>query len=305
MKKKILKVHPDDNVLVALTDLSKGELLEYNGIRYELQEAIPAKHKFTTESLPIGGEIRMYGVLVGKATLAIPVGSRITTSNLQHATEAYKLSGQRKLHWPVPDITAWSTKTFMGYYRSDGSVGTANYWLIIPMVFCENRNVDVLKEALLEELGYARPKIFNRFTKQLVELYRSGTSAAEIQDLTFEEDSMTEKNERLFRHVDGIKFLVHEGGCGGTRQDAQALCGLLAGYITHPNVAGATVLSLGCQNAQVSLLTEEIKKRTPRMDKPLYILEQQKIGNESMMVAAAVKKTFAGLAIAADASQLL
>ena len=70
-------------------------------------------------------------------------------------------------------------------------------------------------------------------------------------------------NQRLFPNVDGIKFLTHDGGCGGTRQDAQALCGLLAGYITHPNVAGATVLSLGCQNAQVSILEEEIRKRSP------------------------------------------
>src|SRR3546814_7556070 len=61
----------------------------------------------------------------------------------------------------------------------------------------------------------------------------------------------------LFPNVDGIKFLTHSMGCGGTRDDARTLCGLLAGYITHPNVAGATVLSLGCQNAQISLRSEE------------------------------------------------
>ncbi len=44
---------------------------------------------------------------------------------------------------------------------------------------------------------------------------------------------------------------MHEQGCGGTREDARNLCGLIAGYIHHPNVAGATVLSLGCQHSQV------------------------------------------------------
>jgi altronate hydrolase len=298
MKKNILKVHPDDNVLVALSDLAKGDCVQYDGVNYELQEDIPAKHKFTTEILPAGGEVKMYGVLVGRAKEMIPLGARISTSNLQHATEDYRLSKHRQISWPVPDISGWSSKTFMGYHRSDGSVGTANYWLILPMVFCENRNVDVLKEALLEELGYARPKKYNRFTKQLVELYRSGKSASEILDLSFEEEAMAQNNERLFQQVDGIKFLSHEGGCGGTRQDARALCGLLAGYITHPNVAGATVLSLGCQNAQVSILKEEIKKRSPHFDKPLYILDQQMIGKESILIAAAVKKTFAGLALA-------
>jgi altronate hydrolase len=68
---------------------------------------------------------------------------------------------------------------------------------------------------------------------------------------------------------------------------------LLAGYITHPNVAGATVLSLGCQNAQVSMLEEEIHKRDKGFSKPLFILEQQKVGKESDLLAQAIKQTFA------------
>jgi len=99
----------------------------------------------------------------------------------------------------------------------------------------------------------------------------------------------------IFPNVDGVKFLSHEGGCGGTRQDAQALCGLLAGYITNANVAGATILSLGCQNAQVAILQEEIKKRDSNFSKPLYIFEQQKIGRESDLISQAIKQTFAGL----------
>jgi altronate hydrolase len=99
----------------------------------------------------------------------------------------------------------------------------------------------------------------------------------------------------MFPNVDGIKFLTHNGGCGGIRQDSQTLCGLLAGYITHPNVAGATVLSLGCQNAQVSILQEEILKRSPAFDKPLYILDQQSIGKEADLLSDAIKQTFAGL----------
>jgi altronate hydrolase len=296
MKKNILKVHPDDNVLVALINLSKGEVIQYEGHSYELKEDIPAKHKFTTENIPPGGAVKMYGVLVGRAKETIPPGFRISTSNLQHATNPYQLKNRHLRNWKAPDTSRWASKTFMGYRRSDGSVGTANYWLVLPLVFCENRNVDVLKEALLEELGYARPKKYNRFTKQLVELYKSGSTASEILNLSLEEEDFSQTSQPLFKHVDGIKFLSHEGGCGGTRQDARSLCGLLAGYITHPNVAGATILSLGCQNAQVSILKEEIKKRSPHMDKPLHILEQQKIGKENILIAAAVKKTFAGLA---------
>ena len=297
MQETILKIHPKDNVLVALRDLPKGQTVEYGGLSYLIAEDIPAKHKFTMSPLEQGDAVVMYGVLVGKAKQPIPVGSRISTSNLQHAADEYKLSSQRKTGWHIPEINKWKEKTFMGYKRSDGSVGTANYWLIVPLVFCENRNVDVLKDALLEELGYARPKKYKRFTKQLVEMYREGKPVSEIVNANFSDDAGSTDAKKLFDQVDGIKFISHDGGCGGTRQDARALCGLLAGYITHPNVGGTTVLSLGCQNAQVSMLQEEIAKRSPGYDRPLFILEQQKIGLETDLMAMAVKQTFAGLTI--------
>ena len=46
MNHRVTKVHPDDNVLVALTTLEKGEKIAYNGDEYLLSDTIPAKHKF-------------------------------------------------------------------------------------------------------------------------------------------------------------------------------------------------------------------------------------------------------------------
>ena len=99
----------------------------------------------------------------------------------------------------------------------------------------------------------------------------------------------------IFPNVDGIRFLTHQGGCGGTRQDAQALCGLLAGYIHHPNVAGATVLSLGCQNAQASMLMDELRARDPKLSKPVLVFDQQRSGRETVLMTDALDQTFAGL----------
>lgn len=298
MKRNVLKVHPKDNVIVALKDLKKGEEVTLDGNTYILQEDIPAKHKFTSVVIPEEGDIVMYGVLVGKAKTELQVGIRISTENIRHASDDTVVFGGRKPEWHQPDVTKWKDRTFNGYHRADGSVGTANYWLIIPMVFCENRNVDVLRDSLLDELGYGRPKYYNNFAKKLVDLYKDGKTAAEILETNFNLNAEDKQQHKLFKNIDGIKFLNHTGGCGGIRQDSQTLCGLLAGYITHPNVAGATVLSLGCQNAQVSILTEEIEKRIPNFSKPLYILEQQKIGLETDMLAAAIRDTFAGLIIA-------
>jgi altronate hydrolase len=293
MRDSIVQVHPKDNVLVALSDLPKGKKVLYGGKEYLLAEDIPAKHKFTMQNISTGDAVYMYGVLVGRAKENIGMGSRISTANLKHASDEYKLSPVRKTGWHEPDVSSWQNKTFMGYHRTDGSVGTANYWLIVPLVFCENRNVEVMKEALLDELGYGRQKKYKEFTKLMVETYKSG---APIDHLEFKGEASQTHPRRIFENVDGIKFISHEGGCGGTRQDAQSLCGLLAGYITHPNVGGATVLSLGCQNAQVSMLMDEINKRIPNLDKPLFVLEQQKIGLETDLMGMALKQTFEGLA---------
>lgn len=298
MKKKVLKVHEDDNVVVALTNLSKGETVTLNGVEYTLQEDITAKHKFVATDLNAGDSIIMYGVLVGKAQSPIKKGGLISTGNVKHAANDFEISAQRNTNWKQPDVSKFNGRTFMGYHRPNGEVGTANYWLVIPMVFCENRNLDVLQESLVRDLGYGRNKKYKYQAQQLIDLYKTGKSVEDILNADIRTEAGDEQAKRLFPNVDGIKFLNHEGGCGGTRQDAQALCGLLAGYITHPNCAGATVLSLGCQNAQVSILEEEIKKRDANFAKPLYILEQQKIGLESDLLAAAIKHTFAGLIVA-------
>ncbi len=294
MKQKILKVNKSDNVIVALTDLQAGEELQFEGKTYVLPGLVQAKHKFAAEPLVAGTEIIMYGVLVGKAQSDIPEGGLLSTANVKHAASDFT-TGERHTQWQVPDTSKFAGRTFNGYYRPDGSVGTANFWLVIPMVFCENRNLQVLQEALVTQLGYGRNKKYEHQARHLIDLYRSGSGVEEILYTELDAADTVPAKDRLFPNVDGIKFLTHAGGCGGTRQDAQALCGLLAGYITHSNVAGATILSLGCQNAQVSILEEEIKKRDPQFSKPLYILDQQHIGTESELLSLAIKQTFAGL----------
>jgi altronate hydrolase len=297
MKQRVLKVHPADNVLVALTDLKKDEVIDFEGGQWLLQDDIPAKHKFILEDAEVGAPIVMYGVLVGKAKAQVKKGGIITTGNVHHASNEFSLQ-ERKTSWNAPDVSVFVNRHFMGYHRADGSVGTANYWIVVPLVFCENRNMDMLQQALVSQLGYGVNDGYSNKTKQLVSLYTAGKTAQEILETDLQATETLDKKSRLFPNVDGIKFLNHQMGCGGTRQDARALCGLLAGYITHPNVAGATVLSLGCQNAQVALLEEEIHKRDNAFSKPLFILEQQKIGTEEALLSQAIKQTFAGLMMA-------
>ena len=292
MKQKLVKVHPDDNVLVALSNLAKGEVVNYNGEEFVLQDDIPAKHKFVTTDLSTGDVVEMYGVMVGKAQSKIPQGGIISTANLKHAAEPF-VYRKTDFTWAAPDVSKFSNKTFNGYHRSNGDVGTANYWLFIPTVFCENRNLDVIREALHNELGYAVTEKYKRYTRQLVEAYNKGE---DVSTVSLAPPSPLERvGVRSFKNVDGIKFLNHQGGCGGIRQDAAILSKLLAAYANHPNVGGVTVLSLGCQNLQVQDFVNDLKLLNPDFDKPLYIFEQQQSQSEEQLIAESIQKTFAGL----------
>ena len=173
MKNSILKINEQDNVLVALQDLAKETIIQYEGKAIMLQEDIPAKHKFYVTDMQEGSEVIMYGVLVGKVQQNLMAGTRMSTQNLKHASEAF---GYRDVNfkWQAPDVSKFAHQTFNGYHRADGTVGTANYWLFIPTVFCENRNMDVIREALHNGLGYAVSDKYTQYTHQLLKAFQQG-----------------------------------------------------------------------------------------------------------------------------------
>lgn len=290
MKHKVLKVHPKDNVIVALTNLQKGETISFQGNEYVLQDNINAKHKFFEKEMQPGDEVIMYGVLVGNAQTVIPSGGLMTTANIKHAAQPFSYRPSH-YEWQAPDVSKFKGRTFNGYHRADGKVGTANYWLFVPTVFCENRNMDVIREALHNELGYAVTAKYKSYTHQLLEAYQNGENISSV-DLS---PAVKPNNNRPFKNVDGIKFLNHQGGCGGIRQDAAVLSKLLAAYADHPNVGGVTVLSLGCQNLQVQDFKNDLKQHNPNFNKPLFVFEQQQSQSEEQLIADAIKKTFEGL----------
>ncbi len=300
MTSRVLQLDPRDNVLVALTNLKRGETIDWGGKPQTLSSDVPAKHKFAITALAPGDPVMMYGLTVGSAVKPIASAELLTTGNIRHQASPFQQQ-QNEFRWSPPDVSRWKGRTFQGFLRSDGQVGTRNYWLVVPLVFCENKNIEVLKQALEEELGFAAPQLYRKQVAEMAQLYREGRIDDKVQ-ASADHHSSTAR-QRLFENVDGIRFLLHEGGCGGTREDSNNLCGLIAGYIHHPNVAGATVLSLGCQHAQIEILQTEIRKRNPRFDKPLFVLEQQQSGSEAAMMSEAIRQTFLGLAEANNASR--
>lgn len=277
MQNKIIKVNSSDNVAVALINLKAGEVVNFEGADIKILSDTKSKHKIALEKFESGDRIIMYGVLVGKANNTIEKGTVLTIENVKHQSE--KVSGKTaSLGWTAPNVDKWKDRTFMGYHREDGQVGTENVWLFFPLVFCENRNIETLKEIFEKELLKQKPS-----AQQL--LLRSLVNNGDNNDLEIEE------HNNIFENID-VKFITHPGGCGGIRQDSESLAKLLAGYVNNPNVAGATVLSLGCQNLQISIFKDALKAINPTMEKPVLIYEQQQIGTVDEMLTSIVKDSF-------------
>ena len=296
LKSKILKIDPLDNVIVALSDLHVGEIIENDDFSICLNENISAKHKFAIKEIGIGDKIYMYGVVVGRAKKKIKKGEAITIKNVIHEIGEYSIpSKNNNISWDFPDSELFSKKTFLGYHRDNGSVGTENNWLVIPLVFCQNRNIETLKNTILKGLGYENLSKQKFDISELIDKYKSGTSERDLMNVNIITDNKKKQKNPLFPNVDGIYFLTHDGGCGGSTSDAVTLCNLLAGYINNPNVAGATILSLGCQHAQISILERSIKRIAPNSKKTVFFLEQQQSNSETEYISEAIKKTFIGL----------
>lgn len=289
-----LLIDPFDNLGVALQPLCPGDLVNINGQKVEITQPVAAKHKFALAPLKKGDRCTLYGVTVGVMTEDLAAGGLIHTKNLEHKADEFSRNREPFTKWQAPDVSPWQDRTFDGYHRSEKSVGTANHWVVIPMVFCENRNVNAIRQAFERSLGYERTSHYEDFARALVDGYHKGQSAEALAKISC--DSLSELGaNRVFSNVDGIKFLTHTMGCGGTRDDANALCGLLAGYITHPNVAGATVLSLGCENAELRILEEAIRQRIPDFDRPILTFRQQEFPNEQALLETAIRSTFVGM----------
>ena len=199
MQTKTIRINNSDNVAVALTNLYKGEQVHGESFSsLALQDNISAKHKFALNDLQEGDPVVMYGVLVGKAMQFIPQGGLISTKNIQHASESFGLK-EHKTAWAKPDVSVFENKTFMGFHRADGSVGTRNFWLVIPLVFCENKNVDVMQEAFMKALGYQPKKSpYESMVQHYVQQYQSGKNKEEILLDDVESENLYEPETKIF-----------------------------------------------------------------------------------------------------------
>ena len=154
----IIQITPNDNVIVALSPISKGESIEVNGVSVTALEDVPQGHKMSVKDIGEGENIIKYGFPIGHATKSAPAGSWMHTHNVHT-----NLSGEIEYTYN-PDIHPLDKvepETFNGYIRKDGRAAIRNEIWIIPTVGCVN---DVAKKLVNDNQDLVKGTIDGLYT---------------------------------------------------------------------------------------------------------------------------------------------
>ncbi len=141
-------LHATDNVAVARVPLSKGQQLQIAGKVLTVRSAIPSGHKVALRTIAPGERVFRYGHAIGAATGRIEAGDHIHTHNLEFLED---IEDERT---PAPVIkrpTRTPTKTFMGFRRADGRVGTRNYIAIVAASNCAAHTAELIAQSFSEQ----------------------------------------------------------------------------------------------------------------------------------------------------------
>ncbi|MGB8815209.1 MAG: UxaA family hydrolase, partial [Paracoccaceae bacterium] len=140
---QVIRLHPDDNVIIALQDLGIGAVVP--GLSVPLEQAVPRGHKIATSAIAAGGQVIRYGQIIGVATVPIAAGTHVHVHNIgmgAHDLDYAFSSDVRPVAAPI------EARHFMGFHRADGSVGTRNYIGIITSVNCAGSVARFMAEAV-------------------------------------------------------------------------------------------------------------------------------------------------------------
>lgn len=127
---KYIKINPADNVAVALSDLSKGDIVE--GIT--LLTDVPRGHKVVLRDLRTGEDVIKYGFPIGHVTKDAPAGSKVDHECIKTNLEGILDYSYSPALVEIPEASA--KRTFKGFRRADGQVGIRNQIWVIPTVGC-------------------------------------------------------------------------------------------------------------------------------------------------------------------------
>jgi altronate hydrolase len=140
----LMRIHPKDNVAVAVKPLAPGQAMAAGAAAVVTRQPIPAGHKLAIAPIAAGEKVVKYGYPIGTAQVDIAAGDWVHTHNCK--TNLGDLLEYTYEPEAVTPESAVLGETFLGYRRADGKPGTRNEIWIIPTVGCVNQNARVIAE---------------------------------------------------------------------------------------------------------------------------------------------------------------
>ncbi len=140
LREVALRLHPQDNVAIAKINLQVGTILALetdsgSPAHVPLCQPVPGGHKVALREIAAGEPVRRYGQVIGLATRAILPGEHVHTHNLGIQASSLEPAFGVDVQ-PVALVPESDRRTFLGYKRADGRVGTRNYVAVISTVNC-------------------------------------------------------------------------------------------------------------------------------------------------------------------------
>jgi altronate hydrolase len=212
-----IRLHQEDNVAIAKTNLQSGVVLMMeSGERCPVQQFILAGHKVALSEIKTGAAIYRYGQIIGFASQAISPGQHVHMHNVVTGDfdQDYAFSSEVSATQSVPQD---EQRTFLGYKRANGRVGTRNYVAVIGAVNCSS---------------HVCRQIANHFTAGRLEEYANVDGVIALT------------------HTAGC------AGVQSGSRDYALLQRTLAGMARHPNVGAYILVGLGCETNQLDDLIE-------------------------------------------------
>ena len=210
-----LRLAPKDNVVVALEDLTSGTSIDGEGVT--LSGSVPRGHKLAVQPIAAGEPVTKYGQVIGQATEAIAPGEHVHV----HNCGVTSFDRDPRMSEAVPTthlVPEGDRRTFMGYRRPGGRVGTRNYLGVVSSVNCSSSVARFIAEAVNRE------------------------------DLTRGMEGI----DGVVPFVHGTGCGMADQG-----EHFDLLRRTLWGYAVHPNLAGVLFVGLGCEVFQLARMQSE------------------------------------------------
>jgi arabinonate dehydratase len=226
-----LLLDADDEVAVATRELPAGTTVLIGPAEVTLPGGVPRGHKLAVRAVPRGSPVHKYGQPIGVATADIAVGDHVHVHNLamHDAARSYEFGTARVR----PVAPPGPVRTFPGYRRADGRVGTRNHVAVLTSVNCSASTARMIADQFRGPGLDAFPGV-------------DGVLA--------------------LTHQSGCGLVVGSPG-------ADALVRTLRGYARHPNVGGLLVLGLGCEMVPVRSLVDDLDLPSDTLVEVLTIQE--------------------------------